>query len=275
LLVFHEHWFQIDALAELFKMSPKSSGFLQLIGALKQFGLILEKGSNEDREFQLTSCALDLVHCAKSSREYKEALRSSAILPTLHSELWEKYGGKLPPEDCPIRTYLVRQRQDGTFNPDHVGGFIEQLRGTLTFSGMDGNDTIPQEDESREITPGAVVSLVSKPSSQFRVLAIDGHWAKIEGSDEREWMEMKNLVLADDNQNKSPPPGEIGLPQRGERHNPAGTTVEEWSLDEGAAVLKMPSTLSSESVDELEYWLKGIMKKARRRAGKTDPEDAE
>ena len=45
---------------------------------------------------------------------------------------------------------------------------------------------------------------------------------------------------------------------------------EKGSLDEGEAVLIWPESLSAESVHDLEYWLKGVLKKARRRAGMPD-----
>ena len=39
------------------------------------------------------------------------------------------------------------------------------------------------------------------------------------------------------------------------------------TLDEGMAHLHWPATLSAESVQEFEYWMKGLIRRARRKAG--------
>ena len=51
-----------------------------------------------------------------------------------------------------------------------------------------------------------------------------------------------------------------------------GMKEEKNSLDEGEATLIWPETLSADSVHDLEYWLTGILKKAKRRAGIKDDE---
>jgi len=53
-----------------------------------------------------------------------------------------------------------------------------------------------------------------------------------------------------------------------------GMKEEKNSLDEGEAVLTLPENLSADSVRDLEYWLKGVPRKAKRRAGITDDEAA-
>ncbi|MGB7334327.1 MAG: hypothetical protein WBD01_00940, partial [Salaquimonas sp.] len=39
------------------------------------------------------------------------------------------------------------------------------------------------------------------------------------------------------------------------------------SLDEGSVSLRWPENLSKESVEDFEYWINGIVKRAKRRAG--------
>jgi hypothetical protein len=53
-----------------------------------------------------------------------------------------------------------------------------------------------------------------------------------------------------------------------------GMQEEKNSLDEGEAVLIWPENLSADSVRDLEYWLQGVLRKAKRRAGVKD-ENAE
>ena len=45
-----------------------------------------------------------------------------------------------------------------------------------------------------------------------------------------------------------------------------GTNREETSLDEGQVVLTWPSDLSMNSVEDFEYWVTGLINKAKRRA---------
>lgn len=47
---------------------------------------------------------------------------------------------------------------------------------------------------------------------------------------------------------------------------PSGFEDEKKSLDEGAATLRLPADLSPESVDDLEYWLEGVMRRLKRNA---------
>jgi hypothetical protein len=42
---------------------------------------------------------------------------------------------------------------------------------------------------------------------------------------------------------------------------------ERMTLDEGPVMLQWPVELKKESVEELEYWLKGVLRRARRKAG--------
>ncbi len=43
--------------------------------------------------------------------------------------------------------------------------------------------------------------------------------------------------------------------------------IERITLDEGAVVLQWPEELSAASVMELEYWINGVLRRAKRRAG--------
>jgi hypothetical protein len=54
---------------------------------------------------------------------------------------------------------------------------------------------------------------------------------------------------------------------------PKGMRKELTSLDEGQATLIWPNELSPESVEDLEHWLNGILRKAQRRAGLDRPEN--
>jgi len=46
-----------------------------------------------------------------------------------------------------------------------------------------------------------------------------------------------------------------------------GFASERCTLDEGPVLLSWPDELTADSVEEFEYWLNGVIKRARRKAG--------
>lgn len=136
-----QHFIPLDAIAEHWESAPKSSGFLQAIAALKQFGLLEDEGSGENRRARLSNLALDILLHPEGSSERDEALKTAALTPKIHRELWEKYNGKLPAADSSIRYYLLRERMEGVFNKDYVDAFISQFRATIAFAGLEQSDT--------------------------------------------------------------------------------------------------------------------------------------
>lgn len=116
------------------------------IAALKHFGLLDEEKANGDRMLKLSEPALDIVVDPDgTTTEFRIAVQNAALAPRIHQELWERWGKDLPP-DSEIRRYLERERD---FNPKYVGGFIEEYKATLAFSGLLSDDTI-REKAKRE-----------------------------------------------------------------------------------------------------------------------------
>jgi hypothetical protein len=135
-----EHLVPPEALASVWKQSATGSGFLQTISSLKQFGLFDDKGRGEERQFKLSALALDILLHDEGSPPWLAAVQRAALLPQIHRELWNKYEGRLPPQDASIRAYLLRQREGATFHHAHVDGFIERFRGTLAFARLLSSD---------------------------------------------------------------------------------------------------------------------------------------
>lgn len=253
------------------------------IAALKQFGLLTEEAGNGDRMLRLTPRALDIiVDRDGKSAERRKGILDAATAPSLHEELWKKWGEDLPPLG-EIRRYLERERD---FNPNHVDKFIDQFLTTLKFSGHIGGTVAPQGalPAAQERTPviGSLVQWTSNGVDQFieprRVRAIDesGEWALIDGSDTG--IAVSELTVLDSPASKDPPavPQKPSVPNpfttasssmQSAIHEKAGFEIERATLDEGPVVLQWPSTISKESFEELEYWLQGVIRRARRKAG--------
>src|SRR5688500_13312680 len=62
-----------------------SSAGLRAIAALKQFGLLLEEGSNEERQLRLSELALDiLIADSEESPQRLHAIKTAALSPPIH-----------------------------------------------------------------------------------------------------------------------------------------------------------------------------------------------
>lgn len=142
-----KHETPLNAAAEYWGYKPTSSGFLQVISALKQYGLLQDHGSKEGRTIKLSPSALKILWGEEGSGEVLGVIQEAALLPKLHAELWDKYEQSLPPNDATLRSHLLQEKG---FNPGAVDGFIKDLRETISFASLNDPDTI--EDR----TSGAV-----------------------------------------------------------------------------------------------------------------------
>lgn len=124
-----------------------SSKGLRIIAALKQYGLVVEIGTGDDRQVRLSDRALD-IQLAEStdSPERKKALSDAALAPPTHKKIWENFQGNLP-SDATLQSYLLRTLD---FNDTYVERFIKQFRATLAFAKVTEGDTISKEENDSE-----------------------------------------------------------------------------------------------------------------------------
>src|SRR5207249_4984981 len=96
-----------------------------------------------------------------------------------------------------------------------------------------------------------------------------GLWAFVEGSAtgiHMSELSPQNPARVDDPPAKGPQPPPPNPFYRAPSL-PAGSVEERTNLDEGPVVVQWPNTLSPESFEELEYFFKGLIRRARRKAG--------
>jgi hypothetical protein len=109
-------------------MRPKTGPALVSVAALKKFGLL----DGTSGKVRLSTLALDiLLDERENSTERAERIREAALKPSIHTELWERYQGKLPTSDAALRLYLVRDRK---FTDSGADELIRQFRRTIGFS---------------------------------------------------------------------------------------------------------------------------------------------
>ena len=273
-----------EAAYKAWDFGAKSSGARQTIAALKHYGLLEYVGSGDAAKVKLTDLARRIILDVRPDSEERAALiQQAAFMPAIHADLARRYPDGLP-SDTTIQVYLTLEKG---FTEPGAKDLIAQYRSTLAFIKGSKPDTLPpasvveaadDSDDVPQIEVGDLVKVEIGGVLQFseakRVRAIQEHqgnfWVFIDGSDtgipmEQATLETKALPGA-----VAPPKLQIDVgaiktitPLK------SGMKEEKNSLDEGEAVLIWPETLSSESVRDLEYWLQGVINKAKRRAGTT------
>lgn len=108
--------------------SVNSPGSGQL-AALARFGLLDDEGTKDERKVRVTDLAVKILeHPDPEEREV--ATRHAALLPSVHQDMWSKYGSALPSEDN-LRWFLTRERG---FSQNGATDFIREYRATIDFA---------------------------------------------------------------------------------------------------------------------------------------------
>lgn len=127
----------------LWGYAPKSSGGQQTIAALKQFGLMQDQGSGEDRSVVLTELALRILRDQRDpSPERDSAIRSAALLPKAHVFIRERWGPSLPAD----ASMLFTLQQDRGYTETAAKELISEYKATIAFAKLDGSDKISADD---------------------------------------------------------------------------------------------------------------------------------
>jgi hypothetical protein len=249
----------------------------QTIAALKYYSLVDYIGSGKDRKVRLTELALRIVlDKVPGSSERAKAVREAALAPAIFADLLKQFPFGIG-TDSGIETYLTLNKSYSEAAAKHI---ISVFRDTLHFAGLDKPVNMPDPDPGAgdenplpAVAVGDFVQVEIDGALQLekaaRIRAIQQHegkdWVFIEGSETG--IPMTQIVV-EKKAAEGPPSG--GTPPRlpEEKRAPQpGMKEEKNSLDEGEATLVWPENLSPESVQDLEYWLTGILNKAKRRAG--------
>jgi hypothetical protein len=135
-----------SVLARHWGYSPKSSGLVQSIAALKSYGLIEDDGRGADRRVRLTERALRIILDERpDSTEKAEYIRQAADSPPLMARLREAYPDELPsqaalhhflifdlkfgPEAAKAALRIITENQDfiRAFGPYSISGTIQPV----------------------------------------------------------------------------------------------------------------------------------------------------
>lgn len=162
---------RLAAVAPSWGYSPKSSGLLQTVAALKQYNLIEDMGSGDDRKIVLTKLGQTIVADQRpGAREnaLKEAAQSAAII----AEYLPKW---LP--DRPSDAHCISELHlDRGFTEDAAKAFLRVFDETVSYANLEQeaanspeaiSETLGGEDGDDDMPPSHI------PRSRPRAMEID------------------------------------------------------------------------------------------------------
>lgn len=115
------------------------------LAALKKFGLVEDEGTGTDRIAKVSDLAVEIIANPDAAARL-EAIRDAALRPSIHRELWDKYGVVLP-SDANLKWELTRQRG---FTETGATEFIPEYRETIAFAQLDASASLPTQDDEPE-----------------------------------------------------------------------------------------------------------------------------
>jgi len=280
---------------KIWKLGAKSSGARAVMAALNQFGLVDYVGRGKDRKVIMSDLARKIVlDKVPGSENKKKAIKQAALTPDIHADLWEKYGAFLP-DTVVLESFLVLEKE---YNEDAAKNLAKEYLDTFDFAGLNNPDNItndnsgdaPDEsddfgDNPPEFAVGDYIQWESNGTLQFdkprQIRAIQEHdgveWVFVKGSETG--IPMNEAIF----ESKGQLPANMGIKppilkeEKEEEDNgpPVESVKAICPLDEGNAVLILPKNLSKESYEDLEYWFKGELRKAARKAKVSQQEEVD
>lgn len=232
------------------------------LSALKKYGLLDESKQG----FAISELAMHLLHAQKDSPEYIEHARKAALNVDLFQELASSH---LHASAEAIRSHLLLHKG---FSEDGADAAIEAFLNTKDFAKLDSDDTIKDGDP---VVVGCLVQWTGGTDRfpeprQVTGISDDREWVFVDGSETG--IPMSEVTVqggsaAGAAQSVGSAPANPLFKKQQDAPIPPGMAKMETLLDEGPVAITWPDTLSSDSFAEFEYWLRGVVRRARRKAG--------
>jgi len=133
--------------AEHWRYSPASSGALQTVAALKQYGLMVDEGSGQMRKVKLTDLALRIILDSRAdSTERTNYMRQAARMPPIVEEIYRNWPDGLP-SDSTLNHHLVLELQ---FNEQTAAKAVKIIKENYAFTGESGDAMLSEISNSTE-----------------------------------------------------------------------------------------------------------------------------
>ncbi len=137
----------VAAILSHWNYKAKSSGGFQAIASMKRFGLLDEQGGGDKRSLKLSTLALDLLKNETTNpSEFLCLLKTAALKPKFHAELWNLYGTEMP-SDKTIESFLVFDKH---FTEEAAKSFLREYKDTISYAKLQSGDTAKEAGEEQE-----------------------------------------------------------------------------------------------------------------------------
>lgn len=103
--------------------------------ALIKYGLMTDDGNGAARVAKLTPLAVTIL-MSPDAEERAQAIRTAALKPTVHAEMWQKYQSDLPSDD----TLRYKMAVQGPFTEAGFDDFLRVYKATIQFAKLDSAD---------------------------------------------------------------------------------------------------------------------------------------
>lgn len=158
---------RLSAVAGSWGYSPKSSGMLQTVAALKQFGLIDDLGSGEDRKVVLTKLGHTIIADARPGVR-EQSLKDAALFSAIISEYVPRWVPTRPSDaHCISELHL-----DRGFTEEAARIFLRVFDETVSFAGLAEQDfqlaenleqpIVEDKFDKRSSASGSIVNLAAQ-----------------------------------------------------------------------------------------------------------------
>ena len=126
----------------LMGFAGKSGASAKALGSLRQFGLIEGMGDNT----RISDLTLQILEPAFPD-ERIEAISRASLTPDVFRSISERFGGKIPPVDDPVRAFLIREMG---FSKSGADECISAMRRTFAFVAANRTSNTEESVEAQE-----------------------------------------------------------------------------------------------------------------------------
>jgi hypothetical protein len=132
---------RIPVVADLWKLSAKSSTMLQTIAAMKAYGLMKDGGAGGERKIEVTDLVIRILKDGRPGNR-EAALKEAALKPRLIAEHFKVWGTSRPPDT----TCLSDLHIDEGFTEEAAARFLRVYDATISFAGLTDGDKPPESE---------------------------------------------------------------------------------------------------------------------------------
>lgn len=150
----------VEKVHELWGYKSLNGATAQIVSSLLQFGLITDEGVKGERVITVTLLAEDLLQHPSEDARYS-AMKTAALSPRMHAELWEAYGARLP-SDANLQWRLTR---DYGFTDTGARELAREWRETMEFAHLTELDASPAHRAAEPSDAAADARTGAEPSA--------------------------------------------------------------------------------------------------------------